>query len=235
MREDIRFSKNAATLTHDSARGKVKRNAGNFTRGSQLFHHEVLMTWAGIKLPLYTWIATTAVLLFALGAFTFKNHEIHLVIMRGLATVWNWVGLNPDKAVNLTLPSGQVVQGHMPMVPYHPAVQAAWATAIRITVSSMLGAAFICVPLTVWFVDFFPAPGIGNPDRETRTRRDHGEPPNTRRCDPRPQLARALERMPRSGPPGRSQGSTPRGSENANPARHSQPLSTCRIAGSVAS
>lgn len=154
MREDIRFSKNAATLTHDSARGKVKRNAGNFTRGSQLFHHEVLMTWAGVKLPLYTWIATTAVLLFALGAFTFKNHEIHLVIMRCLATVWNWIGLNPDKAVNLTLPSGQIVQGHMPMVPYHPAVQAAWATAIRITVSSMLGAAFICVPLTVWFVDF---------------------------------------------------------------------------------
>lgn len=48
MAEDIRFSKKAATLTHASARGKVKRNAGNFTRGSQLFHHEILMTWAGI-------------------------------------------------------------------------------------------------------------------------------------------------------------------------------------------
>lgn len=154
MREDIRFSKQAATLTHDSARGKVKRNAGNFTRGSQLFHHEVLMTWAGVKLPLYTWLATTTVLLFALGFFTFKNHEVHLVIMRGLATLWNWVSLNPEKAVNLTLPNGQIVQGHMAMVPYHPAVQAAWATAVRVTVSSMLGAAFICVPLTVWFVDF---------------------------------------------------------------------------------
>lgn len=154
MREDIRFSKQAATLTHNSARGKVKRNAGNFTRGSQLFHHEVLMTWAGVKLPLYTWLATTTVLLFALGFFTFKNHEVHLVIMRCLATLWNWVSLNPEKAVNLTLPSGQIVQGHMAMVPYHPAVQAAWATAVRVTVSSMLGAAFICVPLTVWFVDF---------------------------------------------------------------------------------
>ena len=154
MREDIRFSKQAATLTHDSARGKVKRNAGNFTRGSQLFHHEVLMTWAGVKLPLYTWLATTIVLLFALGFFTFEKHEVHLVIMRGLATLWNWVSLNPEKAVNLTLPNGQIVQGHMAMVPFHPAVQAAWATAVRVTVSSMLGAAFICVPLTVWFVDF---------------------------------------------------------------------------------
>lgn len=47
MREDIRFRKKAATLAHDSALGKVKRNATNFTRGPRLFHHEILMTWAG--------------------------------------------------------------------------------------------------------------------------------------------------------------------------------------------
>lgn len=154
MREDIRFSKKAATLTHDSARGKVKRNATNFTRGSQLFHHEVLMTWAGIRLPLYTWIGTTLLLLFVLGFFTFKNHEVHLVLQRSLAVIWGWMSLDPMKAVNLTLPSGQIVQGTMGMVPYHPAVEAAWSRAIQVTVSSMLGAAFICVPLSVWFVDF---------------------------------------------------------------------------------
>ena len=36
MREDIRYNKQAITLTHASARGKVKRNAGNFTRGPSL-------------------------------------------------------------------------------------------------------------------------------------------------------------------------------------------------------
>lgn len=154
MREDIRFSKQSATLTHDSARGKVKRNATNFTRGSQLFHHEVLMTWAGIRLPLYTWVGTTLLLLFVLGFFTFKNHEVLLVLQRGLAVVWDWMSLDPMKAVNLTLPSGQIVQGTMGMVPYHPAVEAAWSRAIQVTVSSMLGAAFICVPLSVWFIDF---------------------------------------------------------------------------------
>lgn len=154
MAEDIRFSKKAQTLTHDSARGKVKRNANNFTRGSQLFHHEVLMTWAGAKLPIYVWLATFIVLLSSLGFFTFKNHEVHLVLMRCLATLWEWMSLNPLKAVNLTLPSGNVVAGTMQMIPYHPAVEAAWAKMIQITVSSVLGASFICVPLTIWFVDF---------------------------------------------------------------------------------
>lgn len=154
MREDIRFSKKAATLTHDSARGRVKRNATNFTRGSQLFHHEVLMTWAGIKVPLIIWSATAIILLVALGCFTFKTHDIQLVLMRLFALLWLWVEFDPAKLVNLTLPNGQVVQGLIAMVPYHSAVEAAWARVVQVTVSSLLGAAFICVPLTIWFVDF---------------------------------------------------------------------------------
>ncbi|WP_066548880.1 MULTISPECIES: hypothetical protein [unclassified Sphingomonas] len=88
MAEDIRFSKKAATLTHASARGKVKRNAGNFTRGSQLFHHEILMTWAGIRMPLYVWVGTAILLLCALVSLTFKNHEVQLVLMKLYAEAW---------------------------------------------------------------------------------------------------------------------------------------------------
>jgi type IV conjugative transfer system coupling protein TraD len=154
MAEDIRFSKKAATLTHASARGKVKRNAGNFTRGSQLFHHEILMTWAGIRMPLYVWVGTAVLLLCILVSLTFKNHEVQLVLMKLYAEAWGWVQLNPNKPVNLTLPSGQMVQGTMSMVPYHPAVERAWAKAVQVSISAGLGAAFICVPLTVWFVDF---------------------------------------------------------------------------------
>lgn len=154
MAEDIRFSKKAATLTHASARGKVKRNAGNFTRGSQLFHHEILMTWAGIRMPLYVWVGTAVLLLCILVSLTFKNHEVQLVLMKLYAEAWGWVQLNPNKPVNLTLPSGQMVQGTMSMVPYHPAVERAWGKAVQVSISAGLGAAFICVPLTVWFVDF---------------------------------------------------------------------------------
>ncbi|WP_157668317.1 hypothetical protein [Croceicoccus marinus] len=35
-KNDIRFSGKAATIEHHSARGKVTRNAGNFSRGSLL-------------------------------------------------------------------------------------------------------------------------------------------------------------------------------------------------------
>ena len=134
MAEDIRFSKKAATLTHASARGKVKRNAGNFTRGSQLFHHEILMTWAGIRMPLYVWVGTAILLLCALVSLTFKNHEVQLVLMKLYAEAWGWVQLNPNKPVNLTLPSGQMVQGTMSMVPYHPAVERAWGKAVQVSI-----------------------------------------------------------------------------------------------------
>lgn len=154
MAEDIRFSKKAATLTHDSKRGHIKRNAGNFTRGSQLFNHELKMIWAAVRMPLYTWFWTAVVIVSALGLFTFHEHEFQLVMMKILGELWSWVGPNPDKMANLTLPNGEVVQGRMIMVPYHPVVQTAWAKAVQISVSSILGAAFICVPLTIWFVDF---------------------------------------------------------------------------------
>ena len=151
---DIRYDKKAATLTHDSARGKVKRNATNFTRVSQLFHHEIAMTWAGIRMPLFVWLATAIALLCVLGFFTFKDHEVQLVLMRTLAVLWDWVSLDPTKTVNLTLPSGDVVQGMMAGIPHHPAVEAAWSRMIQVTVSALIGASFICVPLTVWFVEF---------------------------------------------------------------------------------
>jgi len=154
MAEDIRFSKKAATLTHDSARGKIVRNADNFTRGSQLFHHQVLMTWAGIRLPLLLWLATSVILLTVLAFLYFREHEVQLVLMRFLATIWNWVSLNPEKPVNLTLPNGRTVAQTMATVPWHPAVQSAWETATRIATAAAVGAAFICVPLTIWFVDY---------------------------------------------------------------------------------
>lgn len=154
MAEDIRFSKKAQTLTHQSARGKVHRNADNFTRGSQLFHHQVLMTWAGVRLPLFVWIFSTIAVFSVIGFFTFKEHEVQLVLMRALATVWNWVSLNPDKLINLTLPDGDVVQGRMAWVPDHPDVQAAWATAKRIALGAALGSVFLCLPLTIWFIDY---------------------------------------------------------------------------------
>ncbi|MCW1432022.1 type IV secretion system DNA-binding domain-containing protein [Novosphingobium sp. JCM 18896] len=152
--QDIRFSKSAATIEHHSARGKVVRNAGNFTRGSQLFSHELMMTWAGIRVPILTWLGTSAVLLSIISAFYFEEHEIQLCLMKIYAELWNWVALNPHKPVNLTLPDGSVVVGQMSWVPHHSAVVVAWAKFMRLLLASGLGSVFICAPLTLWFIDY---------------------------------------------------------------------------------
>ncbi|RKF18957.1 hypothetical protein D6851_14280 [Altericroceibacterium spongiae] len=80
MRKDIRFSNKALTLQHRSARGKVKRNANKFTRGSQLFSHEMRMIWAGLRVPFYIWCATFVISLCGLTYFYLANHEAQLII-----------------------------------------------------------------------------------------------------------------------------------------------------------
>ncbi|MFC0205313.1 type IV secretion system DNA-binding domain-containing protein [Novosphingobium soli] len=152
--QDIRFSKKAATIEHHSARGKVVRNSGNFTRGSQLFSHELMMTWAGVRVPILTWLGTSAVLFSVIWFFYFAEHEFQLVCMKIYAEVWGWVGLNPHKPIHLTLPDGSIKLGQMSWVPYHSAVVEAWGKFMRLLMASGLGSVFICAPLTVWFVDY---------------------------------------------------------------------------------
>src|SRR3546814_16975235 len=53
--EDIRSDGRPIPLTHHSARGHVQRHAGNFTRGSQLLTHELLLWFSGDRLPLILW------------------------------------------------------------------------------------------------------------------------------------------------------------------------------------
>jgi type IV conjugative transfer system coupling protein TraD len=154
MAEDLRFSKKAATLTHDSARGKVVRNADSFTRGSQLFSHQVLMTWAGLKMPLQMWLFTTLALGAVLGLYYLSTNQMHMVTMLGLSSIWNWVGLDPMKTANLTLANGQIDAISMHALPYHPAVVDAWATTKKVTLASTLAGFFVCFPLTIWYVEF---------------------------------------------------------------------------------
>lgn len=59
-RADIRSDGRPVTVQHHSARGEVKRNSGNFTRGSQLLSHEVLMWLSGAKMPVLMWLVIFA-------------------------------------------------------------------------------------------------------------------------------------------------------------------------------
>lgn len=152
-REDIRSNGKNIPLTHHSARGRVQRNSGNFTRGSQLLTHEMLMWFSGARLPVLAWFFAFLAAWFIILSIRLDEHGFQLVCMKVYAGLWNWVDLNPNKRVNVTLPSGEVYKTIMPAVPYIPAVQKAWATAVHALIGSLLVSIFVVTPLAIWFVD----------------------------------------------------------------------------------
>ena len=61
---DIRFDRERdARIEHHSAKGRVVRNVGSFTRGTQLVRLEYMMVWQGIKFPLLTGLTSFGLLL----------------------------------------------------------------------------------------------------------------------------------------------------------------------------
>jgi type IV conjugative transfer system coupling protein TraD len=152
-REDIRTDGRPVPLTHHSARGRVQRNAGNFTRGSQLLTHEMLMWFSGTKLPFILWFFAFLAAWFFIMSIKLDEHGFQLVCMKIYATLWNWVDLNPSKRVNVTLPNGEILRTVMKAVPYVPEVITAWAVAMRGLIGAFLVSIFITIPAAIWFVD----------------------------------------------------------------------------------
>src|SRR3546814_19639919 len=73
-RKDIRTSGEAIPLTHHSARGNVQRKAGNFTRGSQLITHEMMMWFSGATLPFILWFFAFAAAWFIIMSIQLDEH-----------------------------------------------------------------------------------------------------------------------------------------------------------------
>ncbi|RVT38668.1 type IV secretion system DNA-binding domain-containing protein [Sphingobium algorifonticola] len=152
-RDDIRTDGRPVPLTHHSARGRVQRNAGNFTRGSQLLTHEMLMWFSGARLPFILWFFAFMGAWFIIMSIKLDEHGFQLVCMKLYATLWNWVDLNPNKRVNVTLPDGEIMRTVMKAVPYIPEVIRAWAVAMRGLLGAFLVSIFITIPAAIWFVD----------------------------------------------------------------------------------
>lgn len=154
QQNDIRFdARREARIKHHSAKGEVVRNVGSFTRGTQLVRLEYMMVWQGVKVPVLVGLSCFAVLLCTLIFFRMHEHETQLVLMRTLAKFWAWCDLNLHKQVNLTLPSGDIIAIPMGAVPYNPFVEVAWDIFTRCFLASFIGAAFLTVPLTMWFTN----------------------------------------------------------------------------------
>lgn len=160
-REDIRSNGKNIPLTHHSARGRVQRNSGNFTRGSQLLTHEMLMWFSGARLPILAWFFAFLAAWFIILSIRLDEHGFQLVCMKLYSGLWNWVDLNPNKRVNVTLPNGEILKTIMPAVPYIPEVQKAWETTIRALIGSLLVSIFVVAPIAIWFVDISRRRGKG--------------------------------------------------------------------------
>ena len=69
-------------LQHHSARGTMPRNAGDFTRGSQLITHEFLMWFASARLPFMVWLFTFLLVLSVALALCLHEHEVQMIRKR---------------------------------------------------------------------------------------------------------------------------------------------------------
>jgi type IV conjugative transfer system coupling protein TraD len=141
-------------LQHHSARGNMPRNAGDFTRGSQLITHEFMMWFASAKMPLLVWFFTFCIALSIVLALLLHEHEVQMILMRVYASGWTFMEFSHAKILNLTLPSGEVVRAPVGMVASHPDVVIAWNKLIRAMWGSLFISLFVAVPIAVWFVDF---------------------------------------------------------------------------------
>ena len=137
-RADIRFSGKPVHLRHHSARGTVQRNSGNFTRGSQLLTHEVLMWTSGAKIPFIVWLFCFAAAYSFILVVTLREHEIELIGMKLYSLFWDFMEFDPMKRVNVTLPDGSIRAIVMAQVADVPSVLAAWAKAMRGLVGAIL-------------------------------------------------------------------------------------------------
>jgi type IV conjugative transfer system coupling protein TraD len=132
----------------------MPRNAGDFTRGSQLITHEFMMWFASAKMPLLVWFFTFLVALSIVLALLLHEHEVQMILMRIYAAGWSFMEFNPRKILNLTLPSGRVIPAPVSMIASHPDVVIAWNKLMRAIWGSLFISLFVAVPIAVWFVDF---------------------------------------------------------------------------------
>ncbi|RIA46233.1 type IV conjugative transfer system coupling protein TraD [Hephaestia caeni] len=159
-RADIRFSGSPVHVRHHSARGTVQRNSGNFTRGSQLLTHEVLMWTSGAKIPIIVWLFCFAAVYTIILTVTLREHEIELIGMKLYSFFWTFMEFDPMKRVNVTLPDGSIRAIVMAQVADVPAIIAAWAKAVRGLLGAFLLSLLATIPLALWFVDISRKRGL---------------------------------------------------------------------------
>lgn len=158
--QDVRVT----PLRHHSRGGDVRRNTGNFTRGSQLIGHRLFMWKSGALIPVYIWLTVFVIALWIDYSSTLGPNDLQLIIMR----IGSWlnavVGSSELRIINLTVGDGNIRSVPIGSVPYVPEVAHAWAKAMRGLIGSLVFSLAIAVPLSVLFIRFANWEGKGAMD-----------------------------------------------------------------------
>jgi type IV conjugative transfer system coupling protein TraD len=151
-KKDLRSDRSPVTLEHHSARGRVLRNAGEFTRGSQLIGHQYFMFMAGARVPLLIWLGCFVLVYWTMLAAVMGEHEIQLCTWRIWAALWGWMEFDKFKPMNIVLVNDRVRQVPVGYIPFVPDVQIAWDKAVNALVGALFAATLFALPLIWWFV-----------------------------------------------------------------------------------
>ncbi|UVO53720.1 type IV secretion system DNA-binding domain-containing protein [Sphingomonas sp. SUN039] len=151
-RGELRFDRSAITVEHATARGRVLRNTGNFTRGSQLIGHQVFMFVAGAKVPFLIWFAIFVAIYWIMLSAVMGESEIQLCAWKLYAAVWGWLDFNPLKPMNLKMPDGFYRMTAMGYIPHLPAVKLAWAKAAHSLLGAFFASVLVAMPLVWGFI-----------------------------------------------------------------------------------
>lgn len=152
--DDIRYNRRRDKLRHESRGQGPRRNSGDFTRGTQLVTHEWAMLFGGIRIPFVIWSTVFWLTLSATILLALQRHEFQLVLMRLWALFWLFMGFDPMRFVNLSLPNGSLSSMPIELVTSNFYVQMAWNKAMRCLLGSTVMSLFIAAPIAFWFVGY---------------------------------------------------------------------------------
>lgn len=136
----------------------MKRNLGNFTRGSQLLGHFGFMFAAGLRGPVIVAFVVLAWVLWSTLSARLADHDQYLIWMRLYALAYRFMEFDPAKRVALEMAGGGHLQLPIGMLIDFPPVVLAWAKFLGALRSAAITTLVILVPLFVlfyWFAERF--------------------------------------------------------------------------------
>jgi type IV conjugative transfer system coupling protein TraD len=138
----------------------MKTKLANFTRGSQLLGHFILMFFAGFKGPLFVGLS----LLIGIGWWRFQSsfseHQAYLAWFYCYLGLLGFLGVPDSKDITLQLPSGEEVTLPLSLVRDYPPMLEAIDTIWTIVGTTLMATSVILAPLFFafyWALEHFGA------------------------------------------------------------------------------